>query len=1044
MIYPHNTSKQLEIELFKKPTAEYRGIPFWSWNCEITEELIDWQLDCFKLMGFGGVDIHPRTGLETEYLGKEYMRLIRYTMERCKEKGLFCWLYDEDRFPSGNAGGLVTKDFRLRGRYLLLTEAYGENYLSDGYYPDREQFEAAVCRGEKPMGYYATAYQLDLDGGYLNDYHRLKHADEIRQALEAGKRVRFAYVKMMEEEHWFEDQAYVDTMNPEAVAEFIRITHERYYQAVGDEFGKCVPAIFTDEPRMGKHLPVSAALSKEDITLPYTGPMAEQMRQRFGIDPLDVAPEYIWELPGGQHSSNRYYYRETAAECFVSAFLDQICDWCKEHDIGMTGHVLSEDSLYSQTFALGDCMRCYRRMDLPGIDVLADFRQFAAVKQAVSVARQYGREGTSSELYGVTHWDCSFKTYKLQGDWQAALGITIRIPHLSHMSLKGEAKRDWPASIFFQSPWYQEFPYVEDYFARLNTVLTRGKAVVPIAVIHPVESMWMYFGPNDQTAGIRRDMDEDFSRMMEWLLYGTLDFDFLSEALLPELELDGAEVLNVGAMTYQAVVVPGLKTIRSTTLDTLAAFRSRGGKVIFMGRIPDLVDARASDRPQRLADRCICIGKDRHELYAALAEVRDLEIRKADGCRSDNLFYQMREDGAERWLFVCHVNQVRNHLSAPEHYLITIKGLYDVTLFDGMTGEIHELPVRYENENTVMNRSLYGQDSILLRLQSRETDMREEAKPGQAADRPSYTITLDKPDACQRTEPNVLLLDYAGYRLDDGLIQEREEILRADNKIRGQLGFVLRKGRMNQPWFLEEKETHQVTLYYDVFSEIETAACLAIEDVGQCRVLLNGQAADMTVAGYYVDPDIKVINLPKVQKGKNELIVEMKYHQKTGLENLFILGDFDVELRGTSAVIRERGKQLLLGDITRQGMPFYTGNLEYLFHFQAAAGAYSYELHIPHYQAPVLAVFVDGVKKGLIAYAPHRLQLGCLSPGQHEITICLYGNRFNGFGTLHNADDELVWYGPDSYRTTGDAWSDSYFVRPVGILSYLELKATPC
>ena len=72
-------------------------------------------------MGFGGVDIHPRTGLDTVYLGDEFMELIRYTVDRCKEKGLYCWLYDDDRFPSGSAGGIVTKDMRFRGLYLLLT-----------------------------------------------------------------------------------------------------------------------------------------------------------------------------------------------------------------------------------------------------------------------------------------------------------------------------------------------------------------------------------------------------------------------------------------------------------------------------------------------------------------------------------------------------------------------------------------------------------------------------------------------------------------------------------------------------------------------------------------------------------------------------------------------------------------------------------------------------------------------------------------------------------------------------------------------------------
>lgn len=1048
-------------DIFRNPTAEYRGIPFWSWNCKVTEELIDWQLDCFAQMGFGGVDIHPRTGLDIEYLGDEYMRLIKHTVERCKEKGLLCWLYDEDRFPSGVAGGKVTRDFRLRGRYLLLTERRVEQGILPGYCEDRVSFEAAVDRGEKPTGYYATAYGLLFDQGYLKEYRRLCSREEIDQALERGERVRFAYVKIMEEEQWFENQTYVDTMNPEATARFIRLTHEAYYEKVGDEFGKAVPAIFTDEPRIGNHGQISRALSSEDVTVPYTDYLAEEMKRKYGIDPLDIAPEYVWEMAPEKHSGNRYLYRETAAECFAGAYMDRLSDWCGEHGIAMTGHVLSEESLNGQSITVGDCMRCYRKMDLPGIDILVDNRELTTARQAVSVARQKGRAGTVSELYGVTHWDCDFVTFKLQGDWQAALGITIRVPHLSHMSLKGEAKRDWPGSIFYQSPWYREFSYVEDHFARLNTALTRGRAVVKIAVVHPVESMWLYFGPDDQTAEIRREMDGDFQNLAEWLLYGLMDFDFLAESLLAELcgEEQPRGALRAGCMTYSAVVVPGLKTVRASTLDILEAFCDRGGKIIFMGRVPDFVDARKSERARMLAERCICIPGGRHELLNALEEERVLDVRKQSGRRADNLFYQMREDGDSRWLYLCHVNRKDSHISSPELYEVQIKGKYEVTLYDTLSGEIGEIAAEQKSGYTVLTRSMYGEDSILLKLDSRaagenmdssdenvgsaaaDTGKRVGTRPESASGEPRYEIVerLERADSFRRSEPNVLLLDYAQVQLDDDPLQQREEMLRADNNIRRQLGFVLRQDQMNQPWFLEEKETHKVTVYCDFLSEIETKACLALEDIEHSRVTLNGKPANMEAAGYYVDPDISCIELPTLQKGVNHLEVEVAYHQKSGLENMFVLGDFDVELRGSRAVIREQRQEIGIGDITAQGMPFYTGNLEYIFRFEAGEDG-SYSVHIPHFKSPVLAVYLDGEKRGLIAYAPNRLNLGKMCKGWHELKILLYGNRFNGFGTLHNANENYVWYGPDSYRTEGDDWTDCYLVRPVGIMAAVEVE----
>ena len=208
---------------------------------------------------------------------------------------------------------------------------------------------------------------------------------------------------------------------------------------------------------------------------------------------------------------------------------------------------------------------------------------------------------------------------------------------------------------------------------------------------------------------------------------------------------------------------------------------------------------------------------------------------------------------------------------------------------------------------------------------------------------------------------------------------------------------------------------------------------MAMEDVESCKAFLNGEPVCMKAEGYYVDPAIQVIKLPAIRPGKNQLALEVVYNQKSGLENIYLLGDFDVELNGTEAILKGRRKRLLPGDITRQGMPFYTGNLEYTYTFHVPDGESNCELHIPHIHAPALAVFLDGRKKGLIAYAPHCLALGKLSQGEHKLTILLYGNRFNAFGTLHNADKNFVWYGPDSYRTHGDAWTDCYMVRPVGM-----------
>ena len=105
-----------------------------------------------------------------------------------------------------------------------------------------------------------------------------------------------------------------------------------------------------------------------------------------------------------------------------------------------------------------------------------------------------------------------FVGHKSQGDWQAALGVTLRVLHLSWVSMTGEAKRDNPASIFYQSPWYREYPVVENHFARVNTALTRGKPRVRVGMIHPIESFWLAYGPQDKTGAERKRQEKELRR----------------------------------------------------------------------------------------------------------------------------------------------------------------------------------------------------------------------------------------------------------------------------------------------------------------------------------------------------------------------------------------------------------------------------------------------------------------------------------------------------------------------------------------------------
>ena len=105
-ISPVRNYAQLK-DLFTDPPADYRSAPLWDWNEKITEEGIDFHMKKFKEAGIGGVFVHPRPGLITEYLSEEWLKLFDYTVKKGQELGMKVWIYDENSYPSGFAGGHV-------------------------------------------------------------------------------------------------------------------------------------------------------------------------------------------------------------------------------------------------------------------------------------------------------------------------------------------------------------------------------------------------------------------------------------------------------------------------------------------------------------------------------------------------------------------------------------------------------------------------------------------------------------------------------------------------------------------------------------------------------------------------------------------------------------------------------------------------------------------------------------------------------------------------------------------------------------------------
>ena len=1030
MLYKRRNEEKLNQELFQHPTSEYRAAPLWAWNCKLEQKELEHQIESLKQMGFGGFYMHSRTGLATTYLGKEYMEIVKGCVEKAKKENMLAWIYDEDRWPSGFAGGYVTKDKKYRQVSLLFT-------------PKKKE-ESETC-------IFLAAYEVELDAeGYLKNYKKT----ELKTEKDG---IWHAYLCQAEESPWYNDQTYVNTLDKEAIQQFCKVTHEAYKKQLGEELGDQVPGFFTDEPQFSKKMTLGFAKEKKELLLPWTYDLAVTFFAAYSTDILEKIPELIWNLPDGRFSQIRYYYHAHISERFAQAYAETLGKWCEDNNCILTGHMMEEPTLKSQTAALGEVMRSLSAFPLPGVDMLCDRREYTTVKQAASVSHQYGREGVLSESYGVTGWDFDFRGHKLQGDWQAALGVTLRAPHLSWVSMEGEAKRDYPASLNYQAPWYQRYSLVEDHFARLNTAMVRGKVRIHVGVIHPVESYWLLWGPQEQSADQRKQLDEDFKNITEWLLFGQVDFDYISESLLPGLCEQGQNPLNVGKQTYDAIIIPGCITLRTSTWERLSGFVKQEGKLILAGDRLQCLDAKPDERARQLADAAVKINMDRCSVLKAVEDERELAVYWNTGERTEHLLTQLREDGENRFLLIAHGKHPRaseetdrvpgKDVLPQENIHIVLNGEWTPVLWDTMTGDIKKIYAEYGAGKTVIPYTFYGHDSILLQL-----------LPGRSCDgihmeKPIHEFRLgrkafetsDAPSPVWNqvdyslAEPNVLLLDQAEYFLDQGSYAPLEEVLRLDNILRKQLGYPLRQDAFAQPWTVKEQdEIHYAHLRYIVESELENQPVeIGLENAENTKISWNGEAVKPDISGYYTDRCIKKVKLGKLEKGENILELEVPFDKRHGIEACYLLGDFGVKVCGRKKKIIAVADKLAFGDITDQGLPFYGGSIDY--HVTVHGKGKDVFVRASWYRGALIDVFLDDKLYGSIVFSPYQIVLKNLTEGEHRITFRLYGNRVNTFGGVHNCNEHFWWHGPDEYRVNRDEWTYGYCLKPMGILKSPEI-----
>ncbi|MBM4087716.1 MAG: hypothetical protein FJ272_23245, partial [Planctomycetes bacterium] len=383
----------VEKELFLSPPNDCRPAPFWSINDLLDPAEVRRQVREFARVGYGGWFFHARVGIATRYLSADWMDAFAAALDEGKQHGHLCWLYDEDSYPSGFAGGLVLREHpEFRGKAIKMAQ------------------------GEPPAGCRVMARFAVKGGTSVPLVRSLAGARRLREGEPPaqGEQLLTFYEALYPTGGWFNGGSYIDALNPSAIDAFLRSTHDRYAERFRAEFGQSIPGIFTDEPHIQ---PMTGPFS-----VTWTDDFDAEFQRQHGYSLLDRLPALFFTMPDSGRVRTDYW--QTLARRFQTACIGRMAEWCERHGLALTGHCWEHG--FPQAGHAGSFNFAEIPMQWPGIDLLfgntekgrllgrlqGQVGRMTVVKSISGLAHQFGRPRIMSETYGGAGWEATFRDLK--------------------------------------------------------------------------------------------------------------------------------------------------------------------------------------------------------------------------------------------------------------------------------------------------------------------------------------------------------------------------------------------------------------------------------------------------------------------------------------------------------------------------------------------------------------------------------------------------------------------------------------------------------
>ena len=445
------------LDSFANPPTEFSVLPFWFWNDELDADEIRRQIADFEAHGVHGFVIHPRVGLPRSlgWMSEALLGFYDAAIEEAARRGMQVVLYDEGMYPSGSSAGQVVAENPAYQTRCLEARA-----LAEGEEPALEGDETLVAVVRRRNGERLAVIDRKMDA-YIRGLHY----------IDGGPAE--------------DEPAAGDLLNPDAVACFIRLVYDKFYERFGQHFGGLIPAIFTDEPSpVGK--------PRERDVWPGTTGILAHVNRLLGYD---FGPHLaaLWHDDEPDAARYRADYERAIALRMEETWYQPLYDWCSEHGIALTGHPARADDLGAERYFHIPGQDLVWRWVLPDDPTALEGAQSTQGKCGSSAMIHTGRRRNANELCGAYGHGLTWEEMNWLADWCFVRGTNMLFPHAFYYSVRGIRWDERPPDVGPNSAWWGRYKGYADRCRRLSWLNSDSRHICSIAVLGRVD--WLPWQP---------------------------------------------------------------------------------------------------------------------------------------------------------------------------------------------------------------------------------------------------------------------------------------------------------------------------------------------------------------------------------------------------------------------------------------------------------------------------------------------------------------------------------------------------------------------